>query len=339
MTLKPILRVAAKKTKEEAFKESLMKLWKGSDSFVKMNFLLEVLQYLGGWSVKKEESLVPFQRGKIVSTDGGKTEDDVLRSYGERQEKGKGSFVLDKFYPGNITKPGPMPGGSFGYTYDDMVAVEVLNITSPKGKEYAHPVKSEYNNKLKEWLRKETNFLDQISQAIGVDAPAHATSSGVSKSKPRDLNGTGTCPCCFRNIKVKKTGDLYKMVLHGYERPGWGRTEGECIGVGHQPYELSSEGTKEVVSVLEKYLRGTSDKLSQFKADRIDRIADGNQVVKKGDLNWTKVYLEKMRELEDNESKLESDVKSFKKLVSDWKLAELPVEGDKVAPPPRFLTR
>jgi hypothetical protein len=33
-------------------------------------------------------------------------------------------------------------------------------------------------------------------------------------------------------------------------RPGWGYTEGRCIGVGHQPFEESPKGTKEVVKVL-----------------------------------------------------------------------------------------
>jgi hypothetical protein len=263
----------------------------------------------------------------------------VELSYAKRVERGKGPFTLGKYYPTNISKPGILPGGSFGYTYDEIRAVEVLNITSPKGKEYVHPAESQYDHRLKEWLRKETNFLDQLSQVVGQDAPAYATSSGGSKTKPRDLNGTGTCPCCFRNIKLKKSGDVYKMVLHGYERPGWGRAEGECLGVGHQPYELSSEGTKVVVKFLQSQVERKEAYLKDLKDNKFESIVLDRKMISKGDPDWTKSYIEVLRRTESDLDRLEKDLGLFKKLVSDWKLTDLPEEGDKIAPPPLFLTR
>ena len=47
----------------------------------------------------------------------------------------------------------------------------------------------------------------------------------------------GWCPVCERDIKVR-SGTL---VHHGYERPGTGYIIGDCPGVGHQPYETSTD--------------------------------------------------------------------------------------------------
>ena len=52
-----------------------------------------------------------------------------------------------------------------------------------------------------------------------------------------DMNGDarGYCYCCGRTgFKVNAAGNLS---FHGFTRPGWGYTEGGCIGTAHTPEE------------------------------------------------------------------------------------------------------
>ena len=53
----------------------------------------------------------------------------------------------------------------------------------------------------------------------------------------------GICQACLGEFHVHNS----KMVLHGYKRPGHGYIEGDCVGVGHPPYELSCELQKKLV--------------------------------------------------------------------------------------------
>lgn len=54
----------------------------------------------------------------------------------------------------------------------------------------------------------------------------------------------GICQACLGEFHVHNR----KMVLHGYKRPGTGYIEGDCVGVGHPPYELSCELQKALVT-------------------------------------------------------------------------------------------
>lgn len=59
----------------------------------------------------------------------------------------------------------------------------------------------------------------------------------------------GTCQICQRVQALKTTRSL-TLVLHGYERPGFGYILGNCQGTGVLPYELSCEATKEWHALL-----------------------------------------------------------------------------------------
>lgn len=53
---------------------------------------------------------------------------------------------------------------------------------------------------------------------------------------------SGTCQGCFGSYAL--TSDQH-LVHHGYTRPGYGYIVGDCVGTGHEPYELSCETSKE----------------------------------------------------------------------------------------------
>ena len=74
----------------------------------------------------------------------------------------------------------------------------------------------------------------------------------LDEHQPPKLKDYGTCPCCFRGLRVTKG----KLTRHGWQEAG-GRRIGEygnawhvgsCFGVGYLPFEVSPEGTKAYIA-------------------------------------------------------------------------------------------
>ena len=82
------------------------------------------------------------------------------------------------------------------------------------------------------------------------------------KTKPESKNPNKTCACCFRDQKVKPVGSMFK---HGYERPGYGYVVGGCPGDRFQPYEVSVEGTKYMLGLVETALEQALAHLEALK--------------------------------------------------------------------------
>jgi hypothetical protein len=53
---------------------------------------------------------------------------------------------------------------------------------------------------------------------------------------------------------------------------------------------------------------------------------------------WTKEFIAKIAEVEYDIKQLNADIHSFEQMIQKWIKADLPKVGDKVVPPPRFLT-
>jgi hypothetical protein len=103
-------------------------------------------------------------------------------------------------------------------------------------------------------------FVRTVRKAIEVIAKL-AREGGKTRAKvtkaAKDFEDRGQrcgiCPCCFGDyIADKSTGA--KMVHHGYERPGDGMIHGDCYGVGYAPYEVSCEGTKMYLGIVQSEL-------------------------------------------------------------------------------------
>lgn len=185
-----------------------------------------------------------------------------------------------------------------------------------------------------------------------VKGRANAIPSGYVRTR----ENTGTCPVCFRNIKMT---DAQKMVHHGYERPGHGYIVGDCFGVGYKPYELSSEGTEAFLRIVlrpmlanqKKHLRALkSGQITEFKYQTQDRTKPREPgtykfptmfvTVKKGDegkntepgIHPSFEYLldSDIRETEYRVKGLTGDIAEMDKLVADWKPAPLPATGSLV---------
>jgi hypothetical protein len=139
-------------------------------------------------------------------------------------------------------------------------AYEGWKVTAPDGATYDLPKgKAAHTGQFLRWAYKHGLAED----AAGFDPEAEA--ERVAESRTRE--GTGTCPVCFRNIKMKqkKGKRVPSMVLHGYKRPRWGHVVGNCPGTGWPPYELSDEGTREYARDVKGRIAATKEELEKVE--------------------------------------------------------------------------
>lgn len=351
---------------EEKVKALLVKLRKGSDSSITLKQLLEVLRYLGGWAVEPFVGLVQLHgypqdpNAPNLETDSNPltvkarwelTKDLEVRSL-------PSSPQAMKHYTMDVTAP-TSKGFNFnltGYYFREWVGANGLRFTSPEGAvfellpsrsyyiQYSDPKKIPYYE-IRTWLRDSTSFLAQVSNALGVGTYERER----EESKPRTRENTGTCPCCFRSIKLKRQGDEYLIVLHGYERPGWGQVHGRCLGVGYQPFELSPKGTLHLVKVLHDSVRDSESSLRDLQNGKVTELytTQGSKLtldllIKRygqdvGNREWVAKIEGKVRDTIALISDLKKDIKLLDGLIDSWKKQELPQVGEAPKPPPMFL--
>ena len=340
----------------------LLKLRKGADASVSLKQFIEVLNYLGGWRVepfvgllqlhgysgaeKDKPSLKAGEDAAQVQADWDRMQHSVVSTLPTSPQVGK-QYVMDLTAP---TTEGFRPGVT-GFYYREWVGAKGIRFTSPEGKifellpgkyefaRYPDPIKLPFHD-IRAWVRNETKFLEQVSNALGM--ATHEKER--EESKPRTRDNTGTCPACFRNIKLKARGGNQHpiMVLHGYLRPGWGSVQGSCFGVDFPPFELSPEGTKHLVKVLEQHKDGKEDFLKKLNAGEVKELysTDGRRVMTRetlGTYQWEDAIKSKIRETTRAIKALGDDIKLLGQLISDWKEQPLPGEGAKIKPPPAFL--
>lgn len=109
---------------------------------------------------------------------------------------------------------------------------------------------------LEQWLEKqrfETAFKHWVK---GTEA------AKPRLTKERTIEHTGTCSICLGNFKMDRGG---RLVLHGYERKGYGWISGRCAGVGYEPYEVSPVACKEYQQRLSARLEQLQQELEKFE--------------------------------------------------------------------------
>lgn len=160
-------------------------------------------------------------------------------------------------YVVDLSSPVSSPGGNLRFTYKMYDGVGGFLVVSPTGNTY-HLLGDGINPKVKtdaafnKWLKTDPSFqallsTGALSKNPSVSQPARG---------PRTQENTGTCPCCFLNVKLKNG----YTVLHGYKRPGDGATSGRCFGVGYPPFEVSREGTRDYLAVIQQEIKGLESK-------------------------------------------------------------------------------
>jgi hypothetical protein len=153
----------------------------------------------------------------------------------------------------------------------------------------------------------------------------------------------GICPCCFGDYVVHRTeiaetqkgkiltSEKLEMVHHGYERPGIGYIVGDCYGVGFEPFEVSCEGTKAWLRVIQSALTQRQDALAHL--DTRDEITVDIKVrrnfrtgkseierktLKRGEDGFDRAIARRRIELTAEITKIEHDIVEYGKRIVNW---------------------
>jgi hypothetical protein len=150
----------------------------------------------------------------------------------------------------------------------------------------------------------------------------------VKKSRQELEANTGTCPCCFGGFKLRNVAGNPGMVLHGYQRPGWGYAVGNCYGVHHLPYELSCSGTRAVLAVAkhrEVSLIVAINSLNVGPEELyVSTRAKGERAIKKGDPDYANCLANLVSERQYELRQVRRDIQLFEKKIEEWKPMPLP---------------
>lgn len=346
-TLKPILRVAARKTKEEALKELMMKLRKGAGTSLKVKQLVPVLDYLGGWLI--EDTIVLVAESRSYSD----TSEADVRTY-TNSNPGNVQAVWDKSKAQEVSKlPDPeqaklhhtyymdvsdietLPSGQTGFQYKAWQASLGTLVKAPNGKSItisksvdrfldSYP-SNEFDfltkERVSDWLQKSTPFLKQINEKLDLPSFEVEKQNQVDKRREelkeisRTKENIGECPVCegmFRLLPKTREGkdkSMPGMVLHGYKRPGIGYIHSNCPGEFWPPFELSPEGTVYYLALVKKSLSAAEDRMKALERDEVEVLygTPGKQ------------YKKSEMDPRDWAEKYEAEVASQKKKVVDIK--------------------
>jgi len=347
-----IIRVAQRILAEreiapEKMEAILLKLRKKAYGTLGVKQINAALRYLG-WKVEEViglEQVHGYGAGKpIIVLD--KDPDLNRQKWQEMKdlevEKLPSHPTRGKRYTMDVSDFGPMEGYGPqypGFTYREWWGRPAYRYVTPEGKLFDLVAKVAQDlNKVRiegdfiRWLYGETNLVSDISKAVSLPTPDEEKAD----RGPRTRENTGSCPCCFGNYKLKgSSGSQHPtIVLHGFKRPGWGQVFGSCYGVNFPPFELSPDGTKHLVKILDERLDGLKEHLQKLRAGRVTELyVPVGKTTKKvtleseGEAAWAKLVSKDESKTEDEMQAVARDLRTLGKLISAWKPQPLPDAG------------
>lgn len=349
LTLKVAARFAARPMKPEKMTELLMKLRKGAGTSLQMKNLDPVFAFLGGWKIDEVTLLVPdypYPANHVRSF--GDEDPAVAQRLWEAAKHnevgglpGTGQVKLNHKYYLNVSDLVSNPNRTFPtmQTFTAIVweGATGFRIIAPNHKtldiagSYEEFLNAYASNKgVFEWLKKETPFYDQINEKLGLES-YEAQRQKAQALKIRD--NTGTCPCCFRNIKLtpraKKGSDksMPGMTLHGYKRPGFGYIHGNCFGEDWAPFELSNDGSVAYLKKLDEWIEFQEAHLHELKTDKVKLLRDGDKTVRREVAEphaWERLVKEAIDHTQYGLKEVKREHADVKKRSDAWKLEPLP---------------
>ena len=120
------------------------------------------------------------------------------------------------------------------------------------------------------------------------------------------------------------------LVLHGYQRPGWGHVSGQCDGRGYGPLETSVDGAKMWLGRLVATLKKEKENLANIEGGRVTSLLHprSKQWLKPGDPLFATFFDGFERNTRSNIKLYERDVELYQKVIAVWKTRPLPKDGE-----------
>ena len=145
-----------------------------------------------------------------------------------------------------------------------------------------------------------------------------------SKTPPRTLESTGTCPVCGRNIKIDENR---KMVNHGYEVQ-YHSFQGGCFGVGYKAWEVSSEGAiafQKAVQIQKRLAEESIPKINALEEVNVGTRRFNNfRTIRKGEAGFDSVIARRIEEKNQEIAYLCDLIERLDEKIASWTPQALP---------------
>lgn len=145
-------------------------------------------------------------------------------------------------------------------------------------------------------------------------------SENPTKTPPRTLEGTGTCPVCGRNIKITPEN---RMVHHGYVVRAGG-FEGDCFGVGHLAWEISNQGALEFRAYVATSLERLEAMLKSLPTWPMIFNSSTRKTVKRGEPHFDELIAAKTRETKFDIRRFGAYIDDLDTKIASWAPDTLP---------------
>lgn len=148
----------------------------------------------------------------------------------------------------------------------------------------------------------------------------------------RSLDNTGTCPACFQNVKlVPRTQAISR---HGWSVMGFGgwknlgaHHQGQCFGVGYQPFELSKLGTvryRESLNDQEKRILAEIERLKREPDELFETRGRKTVTIAKGHDHYVHVLQIQINNAKANHKGISEAMRTLDAKISAWEQKPLP---------------
>lgn len=321
----------------DKLKEALEKIRKGATASLSLSKMIGILVTLG-WKVEPTAGWVPFHFR--AQSDGNRW---VLKSASVEtsaelprltEEHDKTARQAVDYLPDRVTVGGkvvmdvtPIKKGSHDihyFEFKEWTGADGIKVTSPRGKVIVL-VPSKYH--LGQPLERALSGCESDFNAAGWKQDA-SDALGKEEHVPaeaRTRENTGTCPVCVGNYKLSKV----VLVLHGYERRGWGHVRGQCEGVNWQPLETSVAGAQMWLGKLEKRLKEEKETQVKIQSNQVGELRGRDGVWHKAGSSMFRMLYERFaRDTESNIKLYGEEIERYRKIVTIWKPRPMPKEGE-----------
>jgi hypothetical protein len=184
-------------------------------------------------------------------------------------------------------------------------------------------------SRLAKWLKDESSLKDDSAKALDLGEYVPGTTV-----VPQSNYGAGTCPACFVLYKLRPGGkEKLKVVLHGYNRPGYGYTVGSCPGTDFPPYEFSTEGTIAYKGRLERSQESEKRSLANMKSGKVtsftqtDRYTKKETTHRKGEPEFERILEDRIFSTERTIKSLDDEIDFLGDKIRTWTRRPLPDAG------------
>jgi len=141
-------------------------------------------------------------------------------------------------------------------------------------------------------------------------------------AKFEDAMPRATCGCCFKGQAVLPNGYIHD---HGYTLPEEWHKSASCYGRQFRPLEVSDEGPKYMVTLLENAERISIAALEAApKATRLflhPHNAYDTVQVEVGHPAFVRLLINHIENAKNNLSRIQKDLAAFRRVVAEWKAA------------------